>query len=31
MVYKVFFAGQEKGERNYHGVALAVKAVLWTD
>ena len=29
--YKLFFAGLENGERNHHGVALLVKAALWTD
>ncbi len=29
--YKLFFAGPENGERNHHGVTLAVKAVLWAD
>ena len=31
MEYKLFFAGPENGERNYHGVTLAVKAPLWAD
>lgn len=30
-VYKVLFAGFDNGERNHHGVALAVRAELWTD
>ena len=29
--YKLFFASPENGERNHHGVTLAVKAVLWAD
>ena len=29
--YKLFFAVPENGERNHHGVTLAVKAALWAD